>query len=123
MPGFDRTGPSGYGPGTGGGFGFCPPGLQTTTRYKRPWAIYGVGRGGRPWGGGRGFAWGGGRGQRSLRTGYPPINPAPFYQYNPTLEEEKQFLQEHLAEIEAEMKAIKERMVQLGSDETEKNKK
>ncbi|MBN2583782.1 MAG: DUF5320 domain-containing protein [Planctomycetes bacterium] len=57
MPGYDGTGPMGMGPRTGGGFGFCPPGVGVA-----PAAGYvrGLGRGGLPWGGGRGF--GGGRG-------------------------------------------------------------
>ncbi len=59
MPGYDGTGPLGQGPRTGGGFGYCPP--PSGTPVVTP--VYGVGRGGRPWGGGRGRAWGGGRGQ------------------------------------------------------------
>ena len=62
MPGFDRTGPLGRGPRTGGGFGFCPPNSGTYA-YGTP-VVYGVGRGGLPRGGGRGFAFGGGRGRR-----------------------------------------------------------
>jgi hypothetical protein len=59
MPGFDRTGPMGMGPRTGGGFGLCGPGPARATYggYGR-----GAGRGLPPWGGGRGRAWGGGRG-------------------------------------------------------------
>lgn len=64
MPGFDRTGPLGDGPLTGGGFGPCGQKLRekkgrTVQRY--PHRI-GVGRGGRPYGGGRGNCFGGGRG-------------------------------------------------------------
>jgi hypothetical protein len=54
MPGFDGTGPRGQGPRTGGGWGRCAP-LPNET-----WAPRGVGRGGLPWGGGRGRCWGGG---------------------------------------------------------------
>ncbi len=68
MPGFDRTGPMGQGPMTGGRRGFC---VQGTTpipagnfpRYPVPGIIFGAGRGGIPWGGGRGRAFGGGRGR------------------------------------------------------------
>ncbi len=56
MPGFDRTGPEGKGPLTGGGFGYCG------TPNRRA-GFYGVGRGGAPWGGGRGHCFGGGRGR------------------------------------------------------------
>jgi hypothetical protein len=54
MPGFDRTGPFGGGPRTGRGMGHCGRG-----RYL-DYPGSGVGRGGRPWGGGRGHCWGGG---------------------------------------------------------------
>jgi hypothetical protein len=84
MPGFDGTGPIGMGPMTGGGRGFCampygghrpygygfqapycpPTGMYPF--YGRPFygPVFGAGRGGIPWGGGRGRAFGGGRGFR-----------------------------------------------------------
>jgi hypothetical protein len=72
MPGFDGRGPMGQGPVTGGGRGFCampckargPSGYGA--RAPRPFEgpIFGAGRGGLPWGGGRGRAFGGGRGLR-----------------------------------------------------------
>jgi hypothetical protein len=81
MPGFDGTGPMGMGPMTGGGRGFCavpyrPYGYGFQAPYYPPSGMYpfygrpfygptfGVGRGGLPWGGGRGRAFGGGRGFR-----------------------------------------------------------
>lgn len=84
MPGFDRTGPRGMGPMTGGGRGFCAmpygayrrsgydlqgpyyPTPGTYPSYDRPFygPIFGTGRGGLPWGGGRGRVYGGGRGFR-----------------------------------------------------------
>ena len=66
MPGGDGTGPMGHGSRTGGGFGFCPPGVGPA--YS-PYPVYGVGRGGLPRGGGRG----GGRGWRHwyYATGMP----------------------------------------------------
>ncbi|MBW1967167.1 MAG: DUF5320 domain-containing protein [Deltaproteobacteria bacterium] len=58
MPGFDRTGPLGQGPMTGGGFGYCT----------------GRGQGYRPWGrafyGGFGAGFGRGRFGRGLGPGY-----------------------------------------------------
>ena len=57
MPGFDGTGPLGQGAKTGGGRGTCP---QPVDMY------YGVGRGGLPRGGGRGFAFGGCRRGRRM---------------------------------------------------------
>jgi hypothetical protein len=83
MPGFDGTGPAGRGPMTGRGFGRCrygqvrrdivtppqqgeeagaPQGVQKQalpshgTGTQAP--VYGVGRGGIPWGCGRGFCGG-----------------------------------------------------------------
>lgn len=61
MPGFDRTGPRGQGPGTGGGRGNCPPTPDEVATLR------GVGRGGAPWGGGRGNCWGGRSGRNGRR--------------------------------------------------------
>lgn len=41
---------------TGGRRGLC----TANAYYSPPSQVYGAGRGGRPWGGGRGHAWGGG---------------------------------------------------------------
>jgi hypothetical protein len=64
MPGFDRTGPRSEGPMTGGRRGLC---VSPEQRDRISTADYGVGRGGRPYGGGRGRAWGGGYGFRQRR--------------------------------------------------------
>jgi len=84
MPGFDGTGPLGQGPMTGGGRGFCAmpyraygpyeygvrapyyPPIGPHPSYGRPFngPIFGAGRGGLPWSGGRGSVFGGGRGFR-----------------------------------------------------------
>lgn len=63
MPGFDRTGPRGDGPMTGGGFGHCGSGKRL--RFKG----LGVGQGGAPRGGGAGRCWGGGRSRWHLGRG------------------------------------------------------
>jgi hypothetical protein len=83
MPGFDGTGPRGMGPMTGGGRGFCArslgtygpaycygmgyvpfPGHGSYPRFRPQLAgpMFGLGRGGMPYGGGRGRVFGGGRG-------------------------------------------------------------
>ncbi len=62
MPGFDRTGPLGMGPRTGGGFGLCRPRSAREATGPSPYPMRGAGRGFAPWGGGRGRVWGGGRG-------------------------------------------------------------
>jgi predicted DNA-binding protein (UPF0251 family) len=65
MPGYDRTGPNGQGPRTGRGMGYCSSPDNQPDIPARPsdqdGVIYGRGRGGIPYGGGRGF--GGGRGR------------------------------------------------------------
>lgn len=58
MPGFDRRGPNGAGPMTGGGRGLC----NNATQGNRPFGGFGYGRGG---GFGRGV-----RGNRWLQRGY-----------------------------------------------------
>jgi hypothetical protein len=59
---------------TGGRWGFCVPGDENVTTPQR--ALWGVGRGGRPRGGGRGRCFGGGRGffarGRQRFAAYPP---------------------------------------------------
>ncbi|KYK24437.1 hypothetical protein AYK26_06730 [Euryarchaeota archaeon SM23-78] len=60
MPGYDRMGPGGEGPMTGGGRGYCGPGSE---RGNIPFIPRGAGRGFPPRGGGRGRAFGGGRGR------------------------------------------------------------
>ncbi|MBW1800313.1 MAG: DUF5320 domain-containing protein [Deltaproteobacteria bacterium] len=69
MPGFDGTGPMGWGPMTGGGRGFCSPyGMSSGFGYARgPFygPRFGFGRGGRRGRGfgGRGIGWGFGPGR------------------------------------------------------------
>ncbi len=56
MPGFDRNGPRGYGPGTGRGMGPCFGNNEFRGGYL-PFFGCGFGRG-RRCGRGRGFGWG-----------------------------------------------------------------
>ncbi|MGV8123720.1 MAG: DUF5320 domain-containing protein [Candidatus Xenobiia bacterium LiM19] len=90
MPGFDGTGPMGYGPRTGRGMGYCPPNLPGYNAYGNP--VYGQGRGGAPWGCGRGWGggggWGGGYGRgrgfgRGRFWGSPDNYPQPQGYYPP----------------------------------------
>jgi len=129
MPGFDGTGPSGMGPRTGGGFGFCPPGSGPAPGYYGYRGYFGVGRGGFPWGGGRGRAWGGGRGWafRSYPyypyAAYPPPVAAgysPYYGVGytaPTSADELNFLKGNLSALEEEMEAVRNRIKELESQE------
>lgn len=119
MPGFDRTGPRGQGPRTGGGRGVCPPASEAYT-YGEP-VVYGVGRGGIPRGGGRGFAHGGGRRHGGRGSGrrwaaYPPQYPqeAPFYM---TAEQELASLKEQSQLIQDQLHQINQRITELTSEQ------
>jgi hypothetical protein len=61
MPGLDRTGPLGRGPMTGGRRGRCVLPREPDEKVEEGSApvLRGVGRGGVPWGCGRGFRRGG----------------------------------------------------------------
>lgn len=103
MPGFDGTGPCGYGPLTGRGLGPC-----------------GAGRFGFYGGYGRGFGW---RGPgRRFRAGIYPAPPYgyPYWeQYNntPSSDEERAYLEEQLQYLERNMEEIKARLDSLSKDE------
>ncbi len=84
MPRFDGTGPMGLGPGTGWGRGPCGAGL---------------GRGY-----GRGFGWRRFRGYGSYA--YP-------YQAQISRKEEKEILEDEVAGLEEELKAVKTRLTEL----------
>jgi hypothetical protein len=84
MPRFDGTGPFGYEPMTGRGFGPCGRGLA----FRR-----GFGRGFN-----RGFGWG----------AYPATEPVTF-----TKEEQKKILEAELKEIEAEKQEIEKKLKEL----------
>ncbi len=110
MPGFDGTGPTGKGPRTGGGFGYCPPGPGASP------GLLGVGRGGYPRGGGRGRAWGGGRG--FLNRAYPPaaVGYNPYYAAGytvPSAADELNFLKDNLSALEGEIEAVRNRIKEL----------
>jgi hypothetical protein len=120
MPGFDGTGPRGLGPRTGGGFGFCAPGAGGAPAGY-PGAVYGVGRGGIPWGGGRGRAFGGGRGwwwRARFPYGLYPYGGAIPYAA-PTPADEKAFLENEMAYLEQQMAALRSRLAELGEEPAE----
>lgn len=118
MPGFDGTGPMGQGPRTGGGFGYCPPSAGPAYGTYGQRALYGVGRGGFPFGGGRGRAWGGGRGfrWRVNPVNYGWANPV-TYGTAPTAENEMEYLKNMLTGLEEEMTAVKKRIDEIKEKE------
>lgn len=120
MPGFNGTGPLGLGPRTGGGRGFCPPGAGT---HHPPYgygvqygiSLRGAGRGGIPWGCGRGRVYGGGRSRwwygRSRAYWHPGTSPAPFA--GQSAEQELEFLKTQASTIEQELAQIRRRIEEL----------
>lgn len=71
MPGYDRTGPMGGGPLTGGGRGRCRRPADEPASMEDPYQYYGIGWGYSPWpeNGGRGRGAGRGRGFGRGRRG------------------------------------------------------
>ncbi len=94
MPGRDGTGPIGKGPMTGGGFGNCGIGLREND-------VRGIGRGGFPFGGGRGRCFGGG--SRMGRRGA-------FSSQETHSLDEKHILEKRAASLENELAAVRERL-------------
>lgn len=113
MPGGDRTGPLGWGPGTGRRAGYC-------AGYDAPGFVSGGGFRGRAAGFGRGF-WrrgGGGRGWRNrfFATGRPGWRPYGYPAAAPgvySAESERQALQSEAEALQAELDAIRQRLEAL----------
>lgn len=112
MPGFDGTGPGGWGPMTGGGRGFCNPAGNLGYGYGRS---FGLGRGSRR-GFGAGPGWGRGYGRGFARGGYPPAWGGwygPNYGTNP--EDELSMLKNEAKAVRSELDAINRRIQDLES--------
>jgi hypothetical protein len=106
MPGYNRTGPMGQGPGTGRGLGPCGAGRRRG--------------GGQFWGGGfGGSAWGFGRGcfGRGARWGFGPGAVSPFGYGGPAAAgsppDEAQALRDEEAFLKNELEAIQKRLSEL----------
>ena len=99
MPCRDKTGPSGQGPGTGLDLGGCAVGEHA----KEAGFGYGVGRGGRPWGGGRGRCFGGGHG-RMFGARLPANITAE--QELASLKDQATFLEEQINETKSRIKEL-----------------
>jgi len=93
MPFGDGTGPSGQGPMTGRGVGYC-------AGFNRPGYANSIPR--------RGMGFGRGRGWR--RWGYyPPVYPIA----QPTAKEEKEMIQEEMNILKEQMKVFEDRLGEL----------
>jgi hypothetical protein len=98
MPWLDGTGPNGFGPLTGRGFGYCSP-----RGFARGFGGRGFGRGY-----GRGFGRGFGRGM-----------PLAFREpTQPTRDEYTQDLRGYVDELKAELKAVEEELADLKKSKT-----
>lgn len=111
MPGFDRTGPSGAGPMTGGSRGFCNP---VTAGYR---SSFSGGAGfGRGMGFGRGFRGGmGWRMKGGFGRGYGGFQPAYFNsnQYAMDAVGELDILKTQAESFKSNLDAINKRMAEL----------
>jgi len=113
MPGGDRTGPRGLGPRTGRSLGFCSG--YNSPGFANPGFDRGFGRG---WGRGQGFGRGlGVRGRGFWWRGYrdPYYWPQDPFDVNsqPNKDEEKDYLEDLVKNLEEEIKTIKERLKEL----------
>lgn len=106
MPRFDGNGPTGMGPRTGGGFGACPPGAETTAGAP----LRGIGRGGLPWGGGRGRLGGGGG------TGFLGFCKGFFGGRGMVPQDEEVVLANRASVLERELAATREQLATLKKD-------
>jgi len=116
MPGFDGTGPIGYGSMTGRGLGYCNPRVGAGTPFygRRPGSGRGWGRGFRRGGGvfARGWDFGRGRAYPGAPPAYGPYaGPAYGTPYGRDPQEEA-------ASIRNELEAIQRRINELESKES-----
>jgi hypothetical protein len=107
MPGFDRRGPEGMGPMTGGGRGRCSPygGRANRQSFGQQVGWGGRGRGWHHWRQGYGSPrWGWGRLQGRQRH---------YYETFDTRDEEMALLKEEAAVLKGELEAIEQRLSEI----------
>ena len=117
MPRGDRTGPTGFGPATGRGMGYCAGNAGPGFMYPGPGPGFGRG-GGFGRGLGRGFGLGRGYGRQHLGLGrfwgYPYPQTTPYSSYQPFNEEQEiDFLDNQTKMLEDELKQMKKRQEEL----------
>jgi hypothetical protein len=117
MPGFNRTGPMGAGPMTGGGRGLCNPATAASARAFTGVSGYGGGlglrrgfRGGGGFGRGAGMGRGYGRGYGMGYGWYPPTM-GPAFPYSGA--DEMEMLRAEANYLKESLEAIKTRMDEL----------
>lgn len=110
MPGFDRTGPMGAGPMTGGARGYCNPANAGSPRPYQGGGFFGRGFGrgygmaGRGRGGGRGFGF--------YPQGYG-------YQASVTVEDELRYLSDQSNFLKTELDRINSRINELQKESSD----
>ena len=113
MPSGDRTGPLGQGPMTGRRAGYCSgyqsPGYSNPGFGRRFGFGRGPGRGFR--GHGRGFWW-----QIHRGPYYQPRFLDPVDNVQPSIDEEKNYLNEMIENLEEDIHQIKERLKELSKE-------
>ena len=119
MPGFDRTGPMGAGPMTGGARGRCNPATAGSIPLYSGGYDYGRGlglrrgfRGGFDRGMGRGRGYGGG-------YGWYPAPGGPAYQMDAA--EEMDMLKAEADYMQMSLEAVNKRIEELGTESSEKS--
>jgi len=117
MPGFDRTGPFGAGPMTGGARGRCNPVTAgTVPSFGASYAFRrGFGSRRSRWGE-YGFGFGRGRGYGRGFGGYPSVIPS-GYPVNPI--DELDFLKTHAVEMKNSLDAVHRRIEELTANTAE----
>jgi len=108
MPGFDRSGPEGLGPMTGGRRGLCNS--ESTGYGTRPPGMFGFGRG---MGLGRGFRGGFGRGMgRAFGRRFWNL-PSYYPVYEPSPEDELNMLKAEADSVKKSLDRINRRITEL----------
>lgn len=109
MPGFDRTGPLGQGPMTGGGFGYCGTSRRPGYAFggRGFFGRFGAGRGA-GFGRRRGIGWCGGQ-------GYGYLGPWSFYAPSRRLEPEAELaqLRQEATDLKASLKDVEARIAEV----------
>lgn len=107
MPGFDRRGPLGKGPGMGWGRGMCFS-RAGGRRFSLSGVFRGAGRGGSPWGGGGGRCRGGIGWDLWPAWGGAQVSPS----------NEAEMLKADLSAAKEEIAAMKARLAELEKEES-----
>jgi len=107
MPGYDRTGPAGMGPRTGGGLGYCasPSTGRGYDTYYYPDNAPGWGAGYGRRGRGAGFCWRG-RGWGFGRQAWAPASVG-------RPQDERELLQDQAAELRSRLAELEKRLAQM----------